>query len=253
LVARVLEARSMDVLELGAEALFRPQPNPLAADLSANLAIHVRGAISPSECDRILRAVHEARGHWTPCFEGVQFTLGRAWYAHLEEDREDEYFASAEASDRVVERFLPGFQAMLRSVASLVAGKSVVHRTGWCGPGIHIFPAHAWLSEKGGDVHFDTEGLTDAQRGARCPAFTIVLMLQAPDRGGALRVWDRVDDGSGEEEAGEAKSVDVVYRPGDLVVLDSYRLHQIQPFDGDRDRISATIHAVRDRRWETWF
>ncbi len=243
----------MDVLEIDRDAFFGSRPRPLADDLRSRLAIHVKSAISRLECDRITHAVQAARDHWTPCFEGAQFTLGRAWYTHLEEDREEEYFGSAAASDRLVERSVPGLQAIMRSFASLVARRSVVHRPGWCGPGVHIFPAHAWLSESGGDVHFDTEGLSLEQRRARCPAFTIVLMLQTPEKGGALRLWERVDDGSGEDAPGDAKRADVVYRPGDLVVLDSYRLHQIQPFDGDRDRISATIHAVHDRRWETWF
>ncbi len=32
-------------------------------------------------------------------------------------------------------------------------------------------------------------------------------------------------------------------------------LHQIQPFEGDRDRVSITIHAaeIDDGLWDTWF
>jgi hypothetical protein len=46
----------------------------------------------------------------------------------------------------------------------------------------------------------------------------------------------------------------VPYEAGDLVVLDSYRLHQIQPFTGGVDRISATCHvAFASGVWESWF
>ena len=47
----------------------------------------------------------------------------------------------------------------------------------------------------------------------------------------------------------------VEYRVGELCVFDSYRLHQIQPFGGRRDRISVTAHAaeVEPGLWEVWF
>ena len=53
----------------------------------------------------------------------------------------------------------------------------------------------------------------------------------------------------------EAESAIVSYEEGDAVLLDSYRLHQIQPFAGDRERISATVHAaeVDAGLWECWF
>jgi hypothetical protein len=37
-------------------------------------------------------------------------------------------------------------------------------------------------------------------------------------------------------------------------VIDSYRLHQIQPFQGARDRVSITAHLLyRDGAWQIWF
>jgi hypothetical protein len=51
-----------------------------------------------------------------------------------------------------------------------------------------------------------------------------------------------------------AESAVVEYAAGDLVVIDSYRLHQIQPFSGDRDRLSVTAHLIfTDGRWQAWF
>ncbi len=137
-------------------------------------------------------------------------------------------------------------------------GVPAIKRDGWCGPGVHIFPAGEWLSHKGGDVHFDTEGLSDEQCAHRSRALTLVLMLQPPESGGALRLWNVTYAGSDAvpESALQSARADVDYRVGELLVIDSYRLHQIQPFSGTRDRISATAHAALDTSgsaWEVWF
>jgi hypothetical protein len=214
-----------------------------------------KGALTPTECARWLRGVYRARADWTPCFDGVQFTLGRAYYTHLEEDRADEYFAAACVSDAIVERALPGLQARVRELLSNLVGAPVAQRPGWCGPGLHIFPSGQWLSENGGDVHFDTEGLLEEQLAARTPAKSVIVMLQPPARGGGLRVWSNVYDGDdhvAEPERGTSVVAD--YAAGDLVAIDSYRLHQIQPFEGSRDRVSITAHLVHtDGGWHAWF
>ena len=44
--------------------------------------------------------------------------------------------------------------------------------------------------------------------------------------------------------AARADSTVADYAAGDLVLIDSYRLHQIQPFAGARDRLSVTAHLV---------
>jgi hypothetical protein len=219
---------------------------------------HRSGVLTPDECRRWALGVYAARADWTPCFEGVQFTLGRAYYTHLEEDQTDEYFATARASDALVERALPDLQARTRAILAEVVGAAVAPRLGFCGPGVHIFPAGAWLSENGGDIHFDTEGLREDERAERVPALSAIVMLQPPLRGGGLRVWDALWDGAdGEDDvaaAARAPSAVIDYAAGDLVVIDSYRLHQIQPFVGERDRLSITAHIVfSDGRWQIWF
>jgi hypothetical protein len=216
---------------------------------------HQGGVLTRQECDRWARGVYAARPDWTPCFEGVQFTLGRAYYAHLEEGRTDEYLATARASDALVERALPDLQARMRAILADVVGAPVAPRPGFCGPGVHIFPAGQWLSENGGDIHFDTEGLRPEQLAERAPALSAIVMLQPPWQGGGLRVWDAVWEGQDEvTAAAQAASAVVDYAAGDLVVIDSYRLHQIQPFVGERDRLSITAHLVfADGRWQSWF
>jgi hypothetical protein len=220
------------------------------------LAVHMRGAIGLERAEKWASGVLAARSSWVTDFEGAQFSLGRAWYTHLEQDRTGEYFAGVAASDATVERACPELQSAMRALASHVVGAPVVSRAGWCGPGVHVFPAGALVATRGGDVHFDTEGLTPAHVAERAPALTLVLMLRPPTSGGGLRVWDVAYDGSDayEDDDLERPHVTCVYGPGDLVVIDSYRLHQIQPFDGDSDRISATCHAAFvGGAWETWF
>jgi hypothetical protein len=214
--------------------------------------------LGADECRSLASRVYAARADWTPCFDGVQFTLGRAYYTHLEEHRASEYFAGARASDAIVERALPGLQSRVRAVLAELVGAPVIPRSAWCGPGVHIFPAGDWLSHNGGDIHFDTEGLGEDTQAARPPALSAILMLQPPVRGGGLRLWDALWDGSDDPdeiaEAARAASTIVDYAAGELVVIDSYRLHQIQPFGGDRDRVSVTAHVVWfDGTWHCWF
>jgi hypothetical protein len=122
---------------------------------------------------------------------------------------------------------------------------------------VHVFPPGGPVAERGGVVHFDTEGLAANHVRTRAPAITLVAMLQPPEAGGGLRVWDVTYDGHDHPTEAELAmpSEVIVSRPGDVVLIDSYRLHQIQPFTGGLDRISATVHAARidPTQWECWF
>lgn len=227
---------------------------PLAA-LRDHLALHYQGVLTRRECAVYARGVYAGRSAWTANFDGVQFTLGRAWYVHLETDREEEYFADVAASDAAVERFVPGLADRLLALIGLCVGGAVERRPGYCGPGVHVFPAGEHVSHHGGDVHWDVEGLDEEQVAAHAPAVTAVLMLQPAAHGGGLRVWDKLyEDEATEEAPGSAASEEIVYGAGDLVILDSYRLHQICASTGPLDRISATAHTVCvDGRWQAWF
>jgi hypothetical protein len=232
-----------------------PRARPVE-DLEASLALRLPGSLGAEACRGYAAQVLAARDVWCPNFGGVQFTLGRAWYTHLEEDREDEYFANADASDAIVRSAAPGLQERMLALGSHVVGAPVVQRTGWCGPGVHIFHTGGEIARRGGEVHFDTEGLTEAQIERRAPALSLILMLQPAAIGGGLRVWDRLYDGEDfpKKPDPSVPVTQIAYEAGELVVIDSYRLHQILPFAGTQDRISATMHAVlEDGRWEAWF
>jgi hypothetical protein len=242
-----------ELVRLAGPRRTRPSLARLCAE---RFAVRLPGALSPDACETIVRRVVAARRDWTSNFGGVQFTLGRAWYTHLEEGREEEYFRGAPESDACVEAHLPGMQEKVLGMVSDLVGATVTRRPGYCGPGVHIFPAGSEVARIGGAVHFDTEGLTDAQCAARAPAFSIVLMLQMPASGGGLTVWDDLYAGEDfpERPGPDVPSVSVTYRAGELVVFDSYRLHQIMPFAGDVDRVSITAHVVKaDDAWEAWF
>ena len=209
---------------------------------------------TPKELADWLGGIVAARAEWVGDFDDVQWSLGRAFYTHLEQDKESLYFAEAARSDALVERAAPGLQARMCAAVATMTGEPVVARAGWCGPGVHIFPANGWLALHGGEVHFDLEGMSDAEIKDGAPALTLVLMLQPAARGGELGVWDIVHGAGATESAPRPPDALVAYEPGDLVAIDSRRLHQIQPFAGSVDRISATVHAVRTRgRWECWF
>lgn len=243
------------MLHLPGAALLGPHERPPHASLGDHLGVHYQGVLSRRECVSLVRGVYAGRAAWVPNFDGVQFTLGRAWYVHLETDREEEYFAHAADADASVERFVPGLADRMLAMMGLFLGGSPSRRPGWCGPGFHVFPAGAWVSHHGGDIHFDHEGLTEELLAAHADAISAILMLQPAAQGGGLRLWDkRHEDDDSEEDPGSSRSELITYGAGDLVFIDSYRLHQIQASSGPLDRISMTAHAAwNGAGWEAWF
>jgi len=238
--------------------IFRTRARgPHAERLDSHSAVVLEGAVDEPTCARWVDGVLRSSEAWTEDFDGEQFALGRAFYTHFETGRSEEYFADAAASDARVEEGAPGLQRWMRDALAELTGARVVARRGWCGAGVHVFPAGEKVARAGGVVHFDVEGLGRHHLARRKRALSLVLMLQAAEHGGGLRLWDVRYDGSehASEEQLSAPSEIVEYGRGDLFVFDSYRMHQIQPFSGERDRISATLHAAETDRglWECWF
>jgi hypothetical protein len=220
-------------------------------------AIHVPSALSPERAGALSEAVLAARGAWTRDFGGEQFSLGRAFYTHLETARARAYFEEAARSNAQVEATLPGFAEEMRALLARLVGGTVRQRHGWCAAGVHVFPAGEKVARAGGVVHFDVEGLTRDHLHARRRAVSLVVMLQPPSAGGGLRVHDARYAGREHATEDEVKSrwERLDYGPGDAVLLDSYRLHQIEGFTGARARISGTLHGAETSNgvWECWF
>jgi hypothetical protein len=232
----------------------RHQPTPPLALLGDRLGLVLSRAMSPDTCARIAERVLAAGETHTPNFDGVQATLGLAYYTHLEEGREADYFAGAERSRARVDALAPNMAARMSALVADVVQGEVIQRPGWAGPGIHIFPAQGLVAERGGDVHFDLEGISDESLALRTPALSVVLGLQAPESGGGLRLWPHAWRPGAEEDCADSPEL-IPLVAGDAVVFDSYRLHQIEPFAGGVDRLTATVHALLrpDGLWETWF
>ena len=237
--------------------MTRRRTETQAARLDSSPAVLLRGAAPAAEAADLAARVLAARDRWTSDFGGEQFALGRAFYAHLDTGRAKGYFAGAAASDALVEAVLPGAQARtLEALAQLVGGQ-VRRRPGFCGPGVHVFPAGGNVARKGGVVHYDLEGLTEHQKARGHRAVTLVWMLQPAAWGGGLRLWEALFDGRPDTDIDPGAYAYVTVRSGagDVVLIDSRRLHQIRPFRGDADRMSITVHAVEVDRgvWEAWF
>lgn len=221
-------------------------------------ALGVRGALAEREASRLAARVLVERAAWTSDFGGEQFALGRAFYTHLETGAASTYFEEAAASDAIVEAVVPGMQRTTVALLAALVGAEVRQRSGFAGPGIHVFPAREKVAREGGVVHFDLEGLTEHHLERSARAVTLVVMLQPPSSGGGLRLWPIVHDGTPDTELDLDGVASTVVRSGagDALLIDSRRLHQIEPFGGDRDRVSITVHAVevdRGRCWEAWF
>jgi hypothetical protein len=232
-------------------------PDDALPRLGAHGAIAIRRCFSREACARWIAGTYAGKSVWTADFGGDQFSLGRAFYTHLEQDRSLAYFKGAADSDAHVERHAPGLQRAMLDLAGRFVGGRVRRRTGWCGAGIHIFPAGGHVASRGGVIHFDTEGLTQHHIERRARAITLVVMLQPPIAHGGLRVWDATYHGQDRATRDElaSRSNAVTYEVGDLAVIDSYRLHQIQAFPGEDDRVSVTLHLaeVDTGQWESWF
>ncbi|MCS6900967.1 MAG: 2OG-Fe(II) oxygenase [Myxococcales bacterium] len=230
----------------------------LQACLTEHLGLCLRGALPKEDCRRYSEGVLAGRAYWNSDFGGEQFSLGRAWYTHLEQGKSQDYFANARESNSLVEQFVPGLTRWMYDRIEDLVGTPALLRRGWCGPGVHIFPAGEWVARHGGVIHADIEGLTEAHVDERAPALSLVVMLQPPEAGGGLRLWDALhyeDNALDPKQVAHLPHATVTYEAGDLVVFDSYRLHQIQPFQGTTDRLSMTAHAApfRPDRWEVWF
>jgi hypothetical protein len=254
--AAVMTAPHTGIARVSGQVLRTGSAEPLATLLARNLAVVYRAAITRDECEAFVDCIYEARAEWIENFGGASYTLGRAYYTDLEQGREGDYFELAEASDAMIARAAPGLASRVYDLLGAAVGAWVEQREGWCGPGVHVFPPLGAVAREGGDVHYDTEGLLDEQLAVRAPAVTCVLMLQPAEFGGGLRVWDqcaRADERVEVPQPGVRSEI-IHYAPGDLVVIDAYRLHQIMPFGGASERVSATAHAVwTGARWEVWF
>lgn len=227
-------------------------------------AIIFKDFFSPIELGNIVNKIYEIRDQWLPNYDGEQYSLGRVWYTHFDEKIDDEYFRNAEESKKMITSNFPGlYEKIIKLCTSIEKGANISIRDGWAGPGFAIFPAHGRCAEIGGDIHYDWEGLTDGQLDDQnAEGYSFIAMLSKPESGGGLKIWDiKYDQARKQEElVAWAESPDapytlIDYQLGDLVMINSFYLHQIQTFSGDIDRICLTFHIARhkENQWYIWF
>ncbi|MBI2760870.1 MAG: hypothetical protein HYX51_05535 [Chloroflexi bacterium] len=226
-------------------------------------AVVFRDIFTTEEVREMVATIYGLREHWLPGFEEEQFSVGRVWYVDVADEAEAEYHQDAARTNAQIEERFGGTQERIRAFCSAIQPDDpVLIRPGWAGPGFVIFPAHAACAEWGGDIHFDIEGLAgDLLDDPEAEAFSFIAMLQKPETGGGLRVWREQYDPERRDEyipelqsEPEGPSFLIDYRVGDLVMINSRAIHQIQPFGGDTDRITLTFHIVRrSGAWHIWF
>ena len=228
----------------------------LAELLKDRLAVVLPGFVEPSEADALARTIEAHPEDHLGDPAGTVATLGAAWFAHAGHD-ERGYFDRVAAANAAVERVAPwlGFR-VLDWCTSLVCDS--VKRRGWAGPGFVIIRTSR--TDGAGDVHFDWEGLAaDDKADLATDSYSFVCMIQKPEEGSGLRIWDLAwsDPSTGKAgnatATGEVASAEIDYSVGDLVGFDGHDLHQIQPCRGRTDRICLTFHLARlAQGWRVW-
>jgi hypothetical protein len=247
-----------------AEVLAGTAPNVSFATLLGGAgAVVFRDIFTPAEVQGMVATIYALREQWLPGFEEEQFSVGRVWYVDVADEAEEEYHEDSVRSNAQIEERFDSIQERMRAFcAAIQPGDLVQIRPGWAGPGFVIFPAHAACAENGGDIHFDIEGLAgDLLDDPEAAAYSFIAMLQKPESGGGLQVWREQYDPNRRDEyipelqsEPEGPSFLIDYRIGDLVMINSRAIHQIQPFEGDTDRITLTFHIVRQAgAWHIWF
>ena len=246
-------------------------PTALAEMRRAEVAaVALSGLFGTSELDQMLQQVYKQRRHWQTGAGPGDYTLGNVWYAHIEFGREQEYFATASRSRALVNRLFPRLEQQILALCRLLTGDSDVQvRANWGGPALVVFRAGSETARRGGVLHVDHDGLpVELLQSNQADAFSFILPLQLPAQRGHLLVWPDVFDpadrerflvGSG-DVAGPHPPVQLLrHEVGTALAIQSLRVHQIQGFDGDRDRVTLNWRLTRvpsadERgRWVVWF
>lgn len=244
----------------------KPLPNGAGFEslITGHAAVCFKEMFSQGEVAAMVKAMYASKEAWSEGFGGEQFALGDAWYHYAEQEIDfEEYAAKAEQSRANVEKYIPGLEKRVIDFLSPLARPGTLEvREGWAGPGLMLFPTGAHVSRNGGSIHYDTDAFTDEELAdPGLSMFSFVCMLQKPERGGNLTIWNKYFDRQGHRfqaydpaTHGKVDSYVVDYTPGDLWMLRGMNAHQIGSFSGSVDRIALTFHIYKDGYdWRMWF
>jgi len=223
----------------------------------------VENFLSREECEEILQGVYTLEPYWRSGTCEGEFTLGRSWYTSIDNREVMDYFDEAPALNQLLQTTFPGLMARILAFGKTMVGHdNVQFRPGFAGPGIVVFKAHCTTAESGGSCHIDYEGLSKHQMDARdgVEIFSFMLPLSLPEKAGGLRVWPEVYERFRhnryfeEIEEPEGEKFIIPYCVGNLFGIHSLRVHQIEPFGGEKDRVVVTFHLAQlDGQWSIWF
>ena len=232
-----------------------------------NGVLQIHQAVDESQCAKWTAIINRNQKHWIQRAPGA-WSFGNAWYYDVEQGLAHRYFANAMMSNRKLQR-LPGFVATMLEATQYLRDprgrvcKEVRARHQnlgpyWCESGIHIY------TENYGAIHADFEGLIcypKAMLGTSTCAYTAILSIAQPPRGGGLTVWKRrVRASEKEMRIPKKQQIEFNYCPGTMTILDSFFPHKIQPSIFDElspQRITGVMHFLHLSRpyphWEYWF
>ncbi|GMV31953.1 MAG: hypothetical protein AMXMBFR59_40780 [Rhodanobacteraceae bacterium] len=232
----------------------------LPAVMSRHPAVVIRGAIPRSIAEAAVEKLMTLRPQWGAGPVPDEYNYGTVFYAHAMNKNIPDYFARSGAENERMGRDFPElFPAVMRLVQDIMRDEEVTYRPGWSGPSFVYLGPGSISAVEGGTIHIDWEGFSawdhpkteDLLSSRELEAYTLVLMLQNTPEGGGVRIWDkRFDPGHRDEFIPDPETAPDVpfatpqYAIGDLVVLHSMTVHQIQPYAGGA-RITLNFHLVR--------
>lgn len=221
-------------------------------------ALLIRGFWNAEENKKLAKGILAFREEWRhfPGFYDYS-ALGCPLYAYRCAEKQDEYFEDIKRDDRLIQEHFPRLEPALRELfETLQFPEKIRKKKHFGGPGFVI------QNEKSThEAHFDQDEAVLISR-AKFPGqkvmFTLVGMIQRPERGGRLMLWDREPQPQDTEEgikqycrSHPPRYVD--YREGDLLLLNGMKLHLIEPCHGER--ITVVLHFLKNPlgQWEYWF
>lgn len=253
--------------------------------------------VSKAQCDEWVAAIDES--HWTPVFDYGD-THGVGYYTEIERGQLGHYHAMAERDNqrrnaidgllptllRAASEMLPdcGYPYTIPCLPRGIAEDGWSARQLWSNYGIvraripldDPEELSGQITDAGGRPHLDLEGLSPRPRDLltlETQAYSMVMCLSKPRRGGNLRVWPGVrftaetqlfnnpaTHAEDEAQFASMQPVELHYHAGSVALFDSFCYHEIlgSTFTKDRPtRIIAGIHfnLVKSPlpHWEYWF
>ncbi len=232
--------------------------------LSQGSYLQVDDFVKPAVCEAWKKRLLADRKHWAAGFNG--WTYGLAWYVWIEKGDLHLYHHRADFFNRRVER-LPRYLETMRSASQFLKGPHgeadlpTRSRAQNLGPYWSVSGFHINRNAGDGEIHADYEGLspypeTLFDRTTR--AYSAVLSLSVPDRGGGLFLWEKRRRADEKMTIAKKDKRHLTYQAGRLTIFDSFLYHQVEGCSSKRNaRITAVMHFLYREtpypHWEYWF